>query len=383
LGSPNIRSPAEGPELTAAADEAMVRGDRHAAAHLLEQAAAARRDAATLLRLATVRRSIGDVPGALAAASAAAELAPTDYQVLMLLGSLRDAVGAVHAAGRAYRAALQYAPASTVNQPRLAQQLDWARRRARAEDQWRARLATARPHGDALAPAQARRMDELRLNILRNLEAGPLRSPEFLVPGLESPEFFDPAGFEGVADLERQTETIVGEFLKLAEAKAPELSSRLGGLEAAQPNAAIEGKWSMIPLIRNGELFEDYAKLCPATMKLFGRLDPPNLSLISPSLYFSVLEPHSRIPPHTGLTNARLIVHWPLIVPGKCGFRVGRQTREWVPGRALVFDDTIEHEAWNDSDRIRVVLIADAWHPGLSAAERLAIAEMLERPLAA
>jgi aspartyl/asparaginyl beta-hydroxylase (cupin superfamily) len=88
---------------------------------------------------------------------------------------------------------------------------------------------------------------------------------------------------------------------------------------------------------------------------------------------FSILAPRTRIPPHVGVNNARLIVHLPLIVPPGCGFRVGGQTRPWEPGRAFVFDDTIEHEAWNDSDEPRAVLILDTWNPAVTPAERAAV----------
>jgi aspartyl/asparaginyl beta-hydroxylase (cupin superfamily) len=80
---------------------------------------------------------------------------------------------------------------------------------------------------------------------------------------------------------------------------------------------------------------------------------------------FSLLAPHTRIPPHTGVANTRLVCHLPLIVPPDCGFRVGETTCEWRVGEAFVFDDTIEHEAWNESDELRVVLIIDLWPPAL------------------
>jgi aspartyl/asparaginyl beta-hydroxylase (cupin superfamily) len=89
-----------------------------------------------------------------------------------------------------------------------------------------------------------------------------------------------------------------------------------------------------------------------------------------PTAFFSILDAGTRIPAHTGVTNTRLTVHLPLIVPPGCGFRVGSETREWVPGKAWVFDDTIEHEAWNLSDVPRGVLIFDIWNPFLTAAER-------------
>ena len=90
----------------------------------------------------------------------------------------------------------------------------------------------------------------------------------------------------------------------------------------------------------------------------------------APSAFFSLLKPRTRIPPHTGVTNTRAIIHLPLIVPEGCGFRVGGETRAWREGEAFAFDDTIEHEAWNDSDELRVVLIFDVWNPHLSEEEQ-------------
>jgi aspartate beta-hydroxylase len=85
---------------------------------------------------------------------------------------------------------------------------------------------------------------------------------------------------------------------------------------------------------------------------------------------FSALSPHTAIPPHHGETNSRLVVHLPLIIPENCLYRVGFEHRRWQEGKVLVFDDTIEHEARNDSDLLRVVLIFDVWNPLLSKAER-------------
>jgi aspartyl/asparaginyl beta-hydroxylase (cupin superfamily) len=105
-------------------------------------------------------------------------------------------------------------------------------------------------------------------------------------------------------------------------------------------------------------------------MKLLETAPQPNQPGRTPAAMFSLLKPKTSIPPHTGVSNVRLVTHVPLIVPPGCGFRVGNETREWLPGKAWVFDDTIEHEAWNRSDQLRVVLIFDIWHPQLSQAER-------------
>jgi len=109
---------------------------------------------------------------------------------------------------------------------------------------------------------------------------------------------------------------------------------------------------------------------CPKTMAALEAWPKCDLPGSGPSAVFSLLDAKSRIPPHTGVNNTRLIVHLPLIVPEGCGFRVGGETREWEPGKAFVFDDTIEHEAWNDSDVPRAVMIFDIWNPLVTLAER-------------
>jgi aspartyl/asparaginyl beta-hydroxylase (cupin superfamily) len=56
---------------------------------------------------------------------------------------------------------------------------------------------------------------------------------------------------------------------------------------------------------------------------------------------------------------------------------VGNETREWRIGEAWAFDDTIEHEAWNDASETRVIMIFDIWNPLLSAAERRMVSALL------
>jgi len=98
----------------------------------------------------------------------------------------------------------------------------------------------------------------------------------------------------------------------------------------------------------------------------------------SPSILFSLLKPGAHIPAHHGLVNTRLIGHLPLIVPGKCTFRVGNDVRDWVEGKAWAFDDTIEHEAWNHSNGTRVILLFDIWRPELTEEERGLVVSLFE-----
>jgi aspartyl/asparaginyl beta-hydroxylase (cupin superfamily) len=76
------------------------------------------------------------------------------------------------------------------------------------------------------------------------------------------------------------------------------------------------------------------------------------------------------------MVNTRLICHLPLIVPQGCELRVGNETRQWVEGKAWVFDDTIEHEAWNRSAETRVILLFEIWRPELTAEERMLVDAM-------
>jgi aspartyl/asparaginyl beta-hydroxylase (cupin superfamily) len=124
--------------------------------------------------------------------------------------------------------------------------------------------------------------------------------------------------------------------------------------------------------------FAGNAERCPATLAALADLPIPRIEGRSPMALFSVLKPHTHIPPHSGMLNTRLIVHLPLIVPDGCRLRVGNDVRDVVTGKVMIFDDSIEHEAWNDSDATRVILLFEIWRPELSAAERAALTAMFE-----
>lgn len=117
---------------------------------------------------------------------------------------------------------------------------------------------------------------------------------------------------------------------------------------------------------------------CPVTARAIEAIPSAIIPGRAPNIMFSVLKPGAHIPPHTGVTNTRAVVHLPLIVPENCGFRVGGETRAWEVGRAFAFDDTIEHEAWNRSSKIRAILMLDVWNPHLSKIEQEAVARYFE-----
>ncbi|MFZ9127288.1 MAG: aspartyl/asparaginyl beta-hydroxylase domain-containing protein, partial [Steroidobacteraceae bacterium] len=120
------------------------------------------------------------------------------------------------------------------------------------------------------------------------------------------------------------------------------------------------------------------APLFPDTLAALDLAPMPHIPRQAPMALFSKLAPRTRIPPHTGLLNTRLICHLPLVVPPDCGaLRVGNEAHPWVEGEMLIFDDSIEHEAWNDSDQERVVLLFEVWRPEISAEERAMLTVLL------
>ena len=139
-----------------------------------------------------------------------------------------------------------------------------------------------------------------------------------------------------------------------------------------------DARWSAFHLFRNGLPIADHAARCPATMAALAEAPLPRINGTAPMALFSILAPHTHIPPHNGMLNTRLICHLPLIVPDGCRLRVGAETRDVRAGEVLLFDDSIEHEAWNDSDAPRAILLFEVWRPELTEAERQALTVMFE-----
>lgn len=194
------------------------------------------------------------------------------------------------------------------------------------------------------------------------------------VPFLPADEFFDRAHFPWMAELEAATPAIRAELTDLLangdDGFAPYVQYPSGYPESKWSELDHSKRWSAYFLWRHGKRIDAHCERCPATAAALAKVPLADHAGRAPTAFFSLLHPKTRIPPHTGVTNARTIVHLALIVPEGCGFRVGGETRHWVEGQAFAFDDTIEHEAWNDSDQLRAVLILDVWNPHIAPHER-------------
>lgn len=121
-----------------------------------------------------------------------------------------------------------------------------------------------------------------------------------------------------------------------------------------------DNDWKTFFLAGIGMDCTDNAKRCPETMRLLGKI--PGMK----TAFFSILSPRKHIPAHRGAFNGLLRFHLGLLVPEpreKVRIRIGNDFRNWTEGKALIFDDTYNHEVWNDTDGYRVVLFVDFARP--------------------
>ncbi len=195
-------------------------------------------------------------------------------------------------------------------------------------------------------------------------------------------QFYDRELFPWLPELEARSDAIRDELMQVLAESRPDFRPYIQYPAGAPVNQWAElnysPRWSTYFLWENGQRNDAHCERCPQTAAALESIVPmAHLPNFSPTAMFSCLEPRTVIPPHTGETNTRLIVHLPLIIPSACSFRVGHQTREWKYGEAFVFDDSIEHEARNDSGEPRAVLIFDVWNPALSTAERELVAGLM------
>jgi aspartate beta-hydroxylase len=196
------------------------------------------------------------------------------------------------------------------------------------------------------------------------------------LPHLPDDGWYDAAAFAWTADMARETAAIRNELLALLSLDGvfrPYIEGDTHGPARNYQGLLNNPAWGAFYLWRDGVSVPENMARCPATAAALSKVPQPCISGRSPTAMFSLLKPRTRIPAHHGMLNARLIAHLPLIIPTGCAMRVGNETRPWREGEITLFDDSVEHEAWNDSDETRVVLLFDVARPELSAEERRAV----------
>lgn len=343
-------------------------------------AAAADPHAGPLWRnLAHAHRLAGDVQGERQALDRAIAIDRLDFAAQLRSAQWYERHGPERAALESWDGVLQLAERMPGQSPQLVAELDAGRTlrtrlRQRIEAAGEQALATQR---NRFSQTDARRLDAFvdlalgKRRIFHNECAG------VHYPFLPEDEFFDSELFPSFVELEAATRQIRAELDDLLQS-TDEVLRPYVRLEDGTPNnpwSALDGSldWGACFLWEYGVPNRPVLERCPQTAALLDRLPLARIPGRAPNAFFSLLKPGSRIPPHTGVTNTRAIVHLALDVPPYCGFRVGNEVREWVEGKAFAFDDTIEHEAWNNSTRLRSVLIVDYWNPHLSPVEQDAL----------
>ena len=359
--------------------DALRRGDARSARAGFEQAIIFGMSPAPLFPLAQACRMMGDVDGERTALDKLLEADPRHAGALVLRGDLaartKDSRGATAFYSQAMRVAasgIAIPDSIRAELPRVQAWLDSASR-----DYGTHLIETLRDAGFGKPPP---RLAEAIAILTGEAEVFLQQPTSFFYPGLPHIQFYERDQFDWAAELEAATGAIRAEleaFVADSEAAFRPYVERVEGRPNKAHSLLDDPRWSALYLWREGGP-TDHAPRFPAAMKALEAAPMPVIKGRSPSALFSMLRPGAHILPHNGMINTRLICHLPLIVPGDCALRVGNQTRAWEPGKLLIFDDSIEHEAWNRSDAIRIILLFEVWRPELSAEECAALTAMYE-----
>lgn len=328
-----------------------------------------------LLADARKARSQGDTANLARLADRLLAFAPREPRFLVLKGDALEAAGDQRSAASFYSAALMHAQGMTTVPPDLRVELDHAARmQAKAAQGFEQSLhdGLVRRGFDATDPALERFSSSLELMTGRRQLY--YQQPKFyLFPGLPQIEFQPRATVDWLAAIETATSDIRKELdgiLAEPELFAPYIEDRTNRPQNNQAGMLGNAEWSAVFLYKDGLEVPEIAARCPVTMQVLAKAPLCRIPGRSPSILFSKLAAGAVIPPHHGLINTRLICHLPLVAPAGSKFRVGSSVREWREGQAWAFDDTIEHEARNDSGKDRTILIFDVWKPEITNREQ-------------
>jgi beta-hydroxylase len=175
--------------------------------------------------------------------------------------------------------------------------------------------------------------------------------------------FLDTRDFPFTAGLESRWNAIRREFTQLS----PEQLTPWPETDLYDRGWDVFGLWAM------GRRLATNCRRCPRTTEVVESI--PGLTTAG----FSLLAPGARIRPHVGYTSSVLRCHLGVIVPRGSGIQVGDEARDWEEGKCLIFDDTVLHSAWNESDAPRIVLLVDFLREGcqLDAAVSPEVAELI------
>lgn len=366
--------------LNALGMQAMAARDTPAAAALFRRAIAADPHSPELwMNLAKAHRLAEDDAGEEEALEGALSIDQRHFMALVRLAELCERLGRDARAADRWSGVLAMAHMIEEPTPALAAMLEHARdfvanQRAGFAAAVDGALEAART---GLGASQRRRFDAGIDHVLGRREIYANRCAGLHFPFLPADEYFERSHFPWLSQIEAQADMIRGELRALLAADQPAILPYVSMAPGTPINkwSALDNKldWGAFHLWKNGERNDAACARCPGTAAAVEALPLADIPGRAPTIFFSLLQPGARLPAHTGVSNVRTVIHLPLIVPPGCGFRVGGETREWRENEAWAFDDTIEHEAWNTSDRPRAILIFDTWNPYIREEEKALI----------
>lgn len=302
-----------------------------------------------------------------------------NLDAMVMRGELLARAGDDRAAVSWFEAAVRTAPAGVDLAPATAQALDHARAAltaasAKFDAHLRARLAAANVDPVTTHP----RFAEALAIATGAAEPYPQAPTSFFYPRLAAVPFHDPADFPWLGAIAAQTPAMRAEVESVIRADAGIAPYVEAPRDRPSKEHSLLGdaRWSAYHLWQTGVPVAAAHAACPVAVAAVDSAPIPRIAGRSPMALFSILAGKTHIPPHNGMLNTRLIVHIPLIVPPGCRLRVGGETRTVAAGVPLIFDDSIEHEAWNDSAEPRAILLFEVWRPELTGAERAALTAM-------
>lgn len=373
------------PALNNLAMQAMHRGDLSMARDLLTRAVAAAPEYTMAhANLSRVHFELGDVHSALSAIDAAIKAEPAAWGPHLEKARLLEQQDKQRAAAASYGRALAYMPDAVQQSPEMQPLVEHARR-MRTENQSQLREFLLARIGDQLRSGSPRELERFQhsfdvLTGRRDMALSrPLTLPFARLPSIPifHREDFDwaPAVEAAFPDMLRELQSLLDEQAEFVPYVQMPDDEPKGPFEPLNNNP----DWGAYYFWNSGKLIEEHSARCPRTVAALAENAPMcKVPDRAPVTFLSALKPGTHIGAHNGATNSRLTVHMPLIIPPDCALRVGGETHVWRPGELVMFDDTITHEAWNYSDRLRVVLIFDIWHPMLTRLEQELVCQTMQ-----
>lgn len=332
------------------------------------------------LLIAQACRMLQDEHGERAALDKLLDAQPRNLRGLIMRADQLGRGGDVRGAHSFYAMAVKVAEAGGELPPTLA--ADIARAHAAMAESaglYRAHLEDALVARGFPASERAPRL-QMAVDVLNGTRQVYLQQPtSFYFPGLPQRQFYERDEFDWAPALEAATDAIRAEFQAVlsADGEFPAYVEQDENRPTKVHRLVGNPDWGAFHLLRGGPV-PGNAERCPATLAALAGTPQPVIAGRSPMALFSLLKPGTHIFAHNGLLNTRLICHLPLVVPDGCRFRVGNEVRQWREGELLIFDDSIEHEAWNDGSSIRAILLFEIWRPEITAEERAGLIALFE-----